>query len=248
MTRIFAPPTRDSLLYRDSALGSLLLVHLAVLVMLLSPPGGAPPKEQLLERMVVFLVPPESPAPREAASGESGWSAGGSEASSKESSAEAEPAEKSVVAEGRRIPSAGDSAPAVSPALEADEGALTILEVDSAVVRDPSSAAPEYPAHLLKERLEGLAQVRYVVDTLGSVDTLSYRVLQASHPDFAQSVRRALPKMRFRPAMQGGQRVRQLIEQTFRFRINVPVADEHTASSRRVNRGAGIAQTRRLPG
>lgn len=231
MTRIFAPPTRDSILHRDRVLGSLLLVHLAVLVMLVSPPGGAPSKEQLLERMVVFLVPPESPAPREAASGESGWSAGGSEGSTRETSAEAESGEESVVAGERRIPSVPDSALAVSAALEAEEGVLTVLEVDSAVVRDPSSAAPEYPVHLLKEGLEGLAKVRYVVDTLGNVDTLSYRVLQASHPDFALSVRRALPNMRFRPAMQGGQRVRQLIEQIFRFRINIPVADEQTASS-----------------
>jgi TonB family protein len=103
---------------------------------------------------------------------------------------------------------------------EPEEVALTVLEVDSAVVRDPTSAAPEYPAHLLHSGVQGRAEVRYVVDTLGSVDTLSYRVLRASHVDFAVSVRRALPNMRFRPAMQGGRRVRQLIEQTFSFRIN----------------------------
>jgi protein TonB len=97
-----------------------------------------------------------------------------------------------------------------------------VLEVDSAVVREPTSAAPEYPAHLLNSGLQGLAEVRYVVDTLGFVDTLSYRVVRATHIDFAVSVRRALPGMRFRPAMRSGIRVRQLVEQTFRFKITAP--------------------------
>jgi TonB family protein len=71
----------------------------------------------------------------------------------------------------------------------------------------------------LQRGIEGSAAVRYVVDTLGNVDTLTYRVVSATHEEFALAVRRALPHMRFRPAVQGGQRVRQLVQQTFTFRV-----------------------------
>jgi TonB family protein len=220
MTRIFAPPTRDTFLHPDGAYGSLLLVHFAAFAILLFPPGEVDSKEQLLERMVVFLVPPDLEVSREASSGESGWGVDQSEGPPESGIAEVEPGGETGFARQRGAPSLGDSLLTVSMALEAEKGALTVLEVDSAVVRDPASAVPDYPAHLLRQGVEGLAQVRYVVDTLGSVDTLSYRVLQVSHADFAVSVRRALPNMRFRPAIQSGRRVRQLIEQTFRFQIN----------------------------
>jgi TonB family protein len=114
---------------------------------------------------------------------------------------------------------ASEPTPAPDQILPGDN-ALTVIEVDSEVVRDPTSAAPEYPAQLLAKGLEGWAMVRYVVDTLGQVDTLTYRVLQATHMGFARAVRLALPNMRFRPAIQSGNRVRQLVEQTFRFRIS----------------------------
>jgi len=94
-----------------------------------------------------------------------------------------------------------------------------VLEVDSTVFRDPMSAAPEYPANLLDRGIEGSASVRFVVDTTGVVDTVSYRVLRATHADFAVAVRMALPGMRFRPAIRAGVKVRQLVEQTFSFRI-----------------------------
>jgi TonB family protein len=97
-----------------------------------------------------------------------------------------------------------------------------VLEVDSAVVFDPTSAAPEYPPHLQAKGIEGYAQVRYVVDTSGLVDTMTYRVLNTSNSDFAVAVRRALPNMHFRPAMQSGFKVRQLVEQNFRFRLAPP--------------------------
>jgi hypothetical protein len=51
------------------------------------------------------------------------------------------------------------------------------------------------------------------------VDTTTYRVLTATHGDFAVAVRRALPNMHFRPALQSGVKVRQLVEQSFRFRM-----------------------------
>lgn len=95
----------------------------------------------------------------------------------------------------------------------------TELEVDSAVIRYHDSAAPEYPAALLRRRVEGFAVVQYVVDTAGRADTATFRVVTASHPEFALAVRATLPKMRFRPAFVANQRVAQLVQQPFSFRI-----------------------------
>jgi hypothetical protein len=58
-----------------------------------------------------------------------------------------------------------------------------------------------------------------VVDTAGTVDTATIRVLASDDPGFTESVRTALGGMRFRPALRRGAAVRQLVEQRFRFRI-----------------------------
>jgi len=90
-------------------------------------------------------------------------------------------------------------------------------EVDHPVQRDPSSAAPEYPPFLEEERIEGAVVVQYVVDTTGSADSTSLVVDESTNPAFAESVRDALPHMRFQPAEFQGRRVRQLVRQEFRF-------------------------------
>jgi TonB family protein len=97
---------------------------------------------------------------------------------------------------------------------------FSVLEVDSAVERYESSAAPAYPPNLLALGAEGTVYTQFVVDTTGTVDTTSIRVLSSAHPEFEQSVRTALHYMRFRPAKRGANKVRQLVEQHFRFTIN----------------------------
>lgn len=103
------------------------------------------------------------------------------------------------------------------------DSVFTVLEVDSAVVRSASSAAPAYPLELLEKHVEGFVLARYVVDTTGFADSASLDVLKATDPGFEHSVREALPYMRFSPAKIGKQKVRQLVEQTFTFRIAAPV-------------------------
>jgi|KBSSwiStaDraftv2_1062776.scaffolds.fasta_scaffold85398_1 hypothetical protein len=220
MIRIFAPPTHDEVFHRDPVTAANLLLHLAALVLLFVPFGGAE-KESLIDRLIVYLVPTPEPGNREA-----GMAA----------VAEADAGEKSgVPSKGRddagvteRI-TPGPLAPTLSSAdlkvgeqVQQGDNAFSVLEVDSTVVYDPTSAAPEYPTHLMNQGVEGYAAVRYVVDSTGLVDTMTYRVLNATHGDFAVAVRRALPHMHFRPAMQSGIKVRQLVEQIFRFKIATP--------------------------
>ena len=103
------------------------------------------------------------------------------------------------------------------------DSVFTILEVDSAVVRSASSAAPAYPLELLEKHIQGFVLARYVVDTTGFADAASLEILKATHPGFVQAVRDALPYMWFSAAKIGPQKVRQLVEQPFTFRIAAPV-------------------------
>jgi len=100
----------------------------------------------------------------------------------------------------------------------------TAVDVDSTVTRFADSAAPIYPAKLLELKIEGGAYVQFVVDTTGLADTLSFRVISATHAEFAQSVREALPGMRFHPAILRSKKVPQLVEQPFMFKIVTPAA------------------------
>jgi protein TonB len=90
-------------------------------------------------------------------------------------------------------------------------------EVDREVQRDPTSAAPEYPSYLQENHIEGSLTVEFVVDTTGSADSTSLKVIHSSHPAFEQSLRAAIPHMRFVPAELGGRLVRQWVRQEFRF-------------------------------
>jgi hypothetical protein len=225
MTRIFAPSTPDSFLRRDGIAVGILIMHIVVLTLVVAPPVRETSQDEILDRLIVFLVPPDDPGPRAASEGESGYNAAATSGTG-EGDGAVSPTSGPVIERTGEIPAIPSASLDMSRFAIPEEDALTVLEVDSAVVREPTSAAPEYPAHLLNSGLQGHAEVRYVVDTLGFVDTLSYRVVKATHIDFAVAVRRALPKMRFRPALRSGVKVRQLVEQTFRFKITVPAGPD----------------------
>jgi protein TonB len=110
------------------------------------------------------------------------------------------------------------SAPPLAPTAGPDS-VFSVLDVDTAVVRLASSAAPAYPIKLLEAHVMGFVQAQYVVDTTGFADTSSFRVVKATDPGFINAVREALPYMRFHPAKIGTAKVRQLVEQQFSFRI-----------------------------
>jgi hypothetical protein len=105
------------------------------------------------------------------------------------------------------------------------DSVFTVLEVDSAVVRSETSAAPAYPIDLLNKHIEGSVTARYVVDTTGFADPASFEVMGATNSEFVSAVRDALPYMRFSPAKLGTRKVRQLVQQAFTFRIAPSLAD-----------------------
>jgi TonB family protein len=96
---------------------------------------------------------------------------------------------------------------------------FSALQVDRTVERYEWSEAPAYPSELAALGTEGVVRAVYVVDTTGTVDTTSIRVLYSDDPLFTASVMTALGRMRFRPAMKAGKPVLQEVAQQFRFRI-----------------------------
>lgn len=112
------------------------------------------------------------------------------------------------------------------------DSVFSVLDVDSTVERYDGSAAPAYPPELLAKGAEGTVYAQFVVDTTGHVDTTTVRVLSSPDPQFEASVRTALARMLFHPAKRGGHKVRQLVEQHFRFTIAPP---PQIAEGRRVS-------------
>lgn len=220
MIRLFAPPTHDEMLHRDPVTAANLLLHLAALIALFIPFGGEE-KESLIDRLIVYLVPTPEPGNREAGIAAMSEADAGDKSGAPSTGLDAKGATERITA-GPVVPTLSSADLKIAEQAQQGDNAFSVLEVDSTVVYDPTSAAPEYPMHLMSQGIEGYAAVRYVVDSTGLVDTTTYRVITATHGDFAVAVRRALPNMHFRPAMQSGVKVRQLVEQTFRFRIATP--------------------------
>ena len=94
------------------------------------------------------------------------------------------------------------------------------------------SAAPPYPPSLLAKRIEGSVAVQYIVDTTGRADTASFIVLTSTHDEFSQAVKRTLPEMRFRSAVMGTRKVRQLVQQLFTFKIDTTLIAKQEAEKK----------------
>ena len=102
------------------------------------------------------------------------------------------------------------------------DNAFSAIEVDSIALVDPTSEGPEYPQTLAQRSVEGLATLRFVIDSTGRVDMSTVRVVISTHKLFAQAVITAMPKMKYRPASIAGKPVRLLVQQSFTFQIQKP--------------------------
>jgi hypothetical protein len=118
------------------------------------------------------------------------------------------------------------------PELPGADSVFSMVDVDSVAERYEWSAAPVYPPGMLEQKLEGFVQAQYVVNADGDADTASFRVLVTTHSEFTKAVRDALPYMRFKPAKIGRNRVQQLVQQEFRFRITTAAADTQRSRNR----------------
>jgi hypothetical protein len=86
-----------------------------------------------------------------------------------------------------------------------------------------SRPQPLYPETLLFTGVMGQVLAEFVVDTLGHVELDTFGVIASTNPKFTQAVQRALPEWAYAPAMLGGKRVRQLVQQPFTFVVDSSV-------------------------
>src|SRR6478609_5687613 len=93
------------------------------------------------------------------------------------------------------------------------------FQVEKPVVPAPGSISPRYPDMLRQAGVEGEVLAQFVVDTTGKAEPGSLKILKSSHDMFVQSVKNALPNMKFIPAEVGGRKVKQLVQQPFTFSI-----------------------------
>jgi protein TonB len=81
------------------------------------------------------------------------------------------------------------------------------------------AATPHYPDALKSVGVEGTVAMRFIVGADGRVEPGSIDVISTPHKLFAEAVRRSLLETRYRPAEAGGRPVRQVVEQTFSFKL-----------------------------
>jgi TonB family protein len=94
----------------------------------------------------------------------------------------------------------------------------TAAEVDTAARVDSTGMShPFYPDSLYAFRISGEVVAQFVVDTTGQVLPETITTVSASHPAFADAVRRSLRRSKFRPAVLSGRLVRQVMVLPYRF-------------------------------
>jgi TonB family protein len=226
MLRLLLESNRKGFQYVQGALPSLLAHSILIAASVVGTRHGVDAAIEAAEERVTFLVPMNRttappPLQESVAYVKEGQKAGSGGTEEKTIDRKAI-TEAPVVGAGPEDGTPEEVAPEVVPNAVYDTVA-TAVDVDSMVTRYTDSAAPSYPPKLLELKIEGGAYVQFVVDTTGFADTLSFRVISSTHPEFAQSVRDALPGMRFHPAILRSKKVRQLVEQPFMFKIVAPV-------------------------
>ena len=76
---------------------------------------------------------------------------------------------------------------------------------------------PRYPPDLRRAGIAGEVTISFIVDTTGSVDAASFRVIEASDVRFVGAVTEILPRLRFVAAESAGVKIPQRVEMPFRF-------------------------------
>jgi periplasmic protein TonB len=102
-----------------------------------------------------------------------------------------------------------------------NEKAFEDAEVDKVAVRIPGLGPvnAEYPPKLQNERIQGMAVVEFVIDTLGVPQMRTFKIVKTDHELFAEAAKTAVRHARFTPAEKNGHKVRMLARQPFVFTL-----------------------------
>jgi alpha-tubulin suppressor-like RCC1 family protein len=110
-------------------------------------------------------------------------------------------------------------APTPRAADSAARNAYFEFQVERPVGMLPDSPPPVYPTALRQAKVDGEVVAAFVVDTMGLAELATFKVLRSSHQEFTDAVLAVLPRMHYSPAMVGGRKVRQLVQQPFYFHV-----------------------------
>ena len=94
------------------------------------------------------------------------------------------------------------------------------FQVEKPVQQIPGTGTPRYPDALRSSGVEGEVQAQFVVNEDGKAEPSTFKVLKATNELFSAAVRTALPQMRFYAAEVGGHKVKQLVQQSFQFKLD----------------------------
>ncbi len=90
------------------------------------------------------------------------------------------------------------------------------FQVDQAV-KVKSSRPPLFPERLRNTNFDGTVIVQFVVDESGSAQMNTFKVVKSTDNDLTESVRRAVSGSSYFPAEFHGRKVKQLVQQPFKF-------------------------------
>jgi protein TonB len=78
----------------------------------------------------------------------------------------------------------------------------------------------DYPETMRSSGVEGQVDTQFVVDENGRVQSGTFKVLNSPNAAFVAAVKQALPGMRFKPAKIGSTKVSQVVQQSFKFKLD----------------------------
>jgi TonB family protein len=84
----------------------------------------------------------------------------------------------------------------------------------------PTNRGPRYPPDLRGSEVDGDVLMRFVIDSAGTVDQATIRVLRSNDREFTESVQAFLRRARFEPAHRNHRPVCSLVDMPFEFRIS----------------------------
>ncbi len=107
----------------------------------------------------------------------------------------------------------------IPPGLPAGEVvyAATLDDARFEPARLVSQPIPRYPRTLELVAISGRVVLQFIIDTAGTVEIRSIRVLESTHEAFVESARESVSRAVFRPARIGAYAVRQLTRQPISF-------------------------------
>jgi protein TonB len=116
------------------------------------------------------------------------------------------------------IPSAASAQTAATQTASAAGSSQTFLDFQvETPVKIKSAAVPVYPSRLREAGIEGHVIVQFVVDENGNALMDSFKVLRSNDNSFSEAVKKAVSQTTYIPAELQGRKVRQLVQQPYKF-------------------------------